>query len=114
MDLHAVTVPHDPKALRQASYATVAAYMAAGVDTSKSNIFLQSHVPGHSELAWLLGCYTPVGWLERMIQYKVCNTPRLCGLACCSGCPAPVQAPCKAPHGANALGPRSTFTSTNH
>ena len=72
VDLHAITMPHDPKALRQASHSTAAAYLAAGVDTSKSSIFMQSHVPGHSELAWLLGCYTPIGWLQKMIQFKVC------------------------------------------
>lgn len=71
VDLHAITVPHDAKALRQASHSTAAAYLAAGVDTAKSSIFMQSHVPGHSELAWLLGCYTPIGWLQKMIQFKV-------------------------------------------
>ena len=73
VDLHAITVPHEPKDLREASHATAAAYIAAGVDPSKSSIFMQSHVAGHSELTWLLGCYTPIGWLERMIQFKVCR-----------------------------------------
>lgn len=70
VDLHAITMPHDPKALREASHATAAAYIASGISPDKSSIFMQSHVPGHSELTWLLGCYTPLGWLERMIQFK--------------------------------------------
>lgn len=70
MDLHAITVPHDAKELRAASHSTAAGYIAAGIDPQKSRIFMQSHVPGHSELQWLLGCYTPLGWLERMIQFK--------------------------------------------
>lgn len=70
MDLHAITVPHDAKELRAASHSTAAGYIAAGIDPQKSKIFMQSHVPGHSELQWLLGCYTPLGWLERMIQFK--------------------------------------------
>jgi hypothetical protein len=82
VDLHAITVPHDALALRHASHATAAAYMASGIDTSKSSIFMQSHVTGHSELAWLLGCYTPIGWLERMTQFKVCTPLRCCALAC--------------------------------
>lgn len=88
VDLHAITMPHDPKALRAASHATAAAYLAAGVDSIKSSIFMQSHVSGHSELTWLLGCYTPIGWLERMIQYKVRvelppSTERRCRLRVC-------------------------------
>lgn len=64
-------MPHDPKALRQASHSTIASYLAAGIDPDKSSLFIQSHVPQHAELAWLLGCYTPLGWLERMTQFKV-------------------------------------------
>ena len=64
-------MPHDAKELRQASHTTAAAYLAAGIDPKQSSIFMQSHVPGHSELTWLLGCYTPIGWLERMVQFKV-------------------------------------------
>lgn len=71
VDLHAITMPHDPKALRQASHSTIASYLAAGIEPSKSSLFIQSHVPQHAELAWLLGCYTPLGWLERMTQFKV-------------------------------------------
>ena len=68
-------MPHEPKALREASHATAAAYIASGIDPDKSSIFMQSHVPGHSELTWLLGCYTPLGWLERMIQFKARSHP---------------------------------------
>ncbi|GFR50009.1 hypothetical protein Agub_g12156 [Astrephomene gubernaculifera] len=70
VDLHAITLPHDPAHLRAATRAMAATYMAAGIDPDKSTIFIQSHVPAHSELAWLLSCCTPVGWLGRMIQYK--------------------------------------------
>jgi tryptophanyl-tRNA synthetase len=71
VDLHAVTnSPHDPRELREATRAMAAAYIAAGVDPSKAKIFVQSHVPAHTELAWLLECVTPVGWLGRMTQFK--------------------------------------------
>merc|ERR1712071_59070 len=70
VDLHAITMPHDPKELEESSLASAALYLAAGIDPEKSNIFIQSHVPAHSELAWLLNCCTPMNWLERMIQYK--------------------------------------------
>jgi tryptophanyl-tRNA synthetase len=70
VDLHAVTSPHDPKELREATRAMAAAYIAAGVDPKKAHIFVQSHVPAHAELGWLLECVTPVGWLGRMTQFK--------------------------------------------
>lgn len=71
VDLHAVTAPHDPDALREDTLASAALYLAAGIDPAKgSKVFVQSHVPAHSELAWLLNCATPINWLERMIQYK--------------------------------------------
>lgn len=71
VDLHAITQPHVPEDLLQSSRMSAALYLAAGIDPSKgSKIFLQSHVPAHSELTWLLQCMTPVNWLERMIQYK--------------------------------------------
>jgi len=70
VDLHAITMPHDPKELGENSLAVSALYIAAGIDPTKSSIFIQSHVPAHSELAWLLNCATPMNWLERMIQYK--------------------------------------------
>jgi len=70
VDLHAITAPHNPKQLREDSLSIAAMYLAAGIDPAKSKIFIQSHVRAHSEMAWLLNCITPMGWLERMIQYK--------------------------------------------
>ena len=70
VDLHAITVPHDPKTLAQDTKTIAALYLACGIDLEYSTIFVQSHVHAHSELAWLLNCITPLNWLERMIQYK--------------------------------------------
>lgn len=70
VDLHAITVPHDPKTLAHDTYAIAALYLACGIDLQHSTIFVQSHVTAHSELAWLLNCITPLNWLERMIQFK--------------------------------------------
>jgi tryptophanyl-tRNA synthetase len=70
VDLHAITVPHDPKQLAQNTYAIAALYLACGIDLEYSTIFVQSHVSAHSELTWLLNCITPLNWLERMTQYK--------------------------------------------
>jgi tryptophanyl-tRNA synthetase len=70
VDLHAITVPHDPQTLANDTYAIAALYLACGIDLQYSTIFVQSHVPAHSELAWLLNCITPLNWLERMIQFK--------------------------------------------
>ncbi len=70
VDLHAITVPQDPAVLAQSTREITAAYIAAGIDTKKSTIFVQSHVSAHSELAWILGCFTPMGWLNRMTQFK--------------------------------------------
>lgn len=70
VDLHAITMPHDPKDLDESTKASAALYLAAGIDPAKSRVFVQSHVPAHSELAWLLNCITPMNWLERMIQFK--------------------------------------------
>ena len=69
-DLHALTVPRDPKQLRQDTLEVVAEYIAAGLDREKSVIFIQNHVLEHAELAWIFNCITPVGELERMTQYK--------------------------------------------
>lgn len=69
-DLHAITVPHDPKYLAENTYKVAAAYLACGIDPQKSTVFVQSHVKAHTELAWLLNCITPLNWLERMIQFK--------------------------------------------
>lgn len=70
VDMHAITVPQDPKELNHSSYEAVAAYIASGIDPEKSTIFIQSHVPAHAELGWLLQCHTPMGWLNRMTQFK--------------------------------------------
>jgi tryptophanyl-tRNA synthetase len=70
VDLHAITLPQDPAVLAQSTREIAAAYIAAGIDTSKSIIFAQSHVSAHAELAWILGCLTPMGWLNRMTQFK--------------------------------------------
>ncbi|MGH7013265.1 MAG: tryptophan--tRNA ligase [Stellaceae bacterium] len=70
VDLHALTLPQDPKELREQTREVTAAYIAAGIDPERCIIFNQSTVPGHAELAWLLGCLTPLGWLNRMTQFK--------------------------------------------
>ena len=61
VDLHAVTLPHEPADLGAATRASAALYLAAGIDPARAAIFVQSHVPAHAELAWLLQCYTPIG-----------------------------------------------------
>ena len=70
VDLHAITVPHDPKLLTENTFSTAALYIACGIDPSESTIFVQSHVKAHSQLCWLLNCVTPLNWMERMIQFK--------------------------------------------
>ncbi|MBQ5762167.1 MAG: tryptophan--tRNA ligase [Clostridia bacterium] len=70
VDLHTLTVRQDPEALRQRSYALLALYMACGLDPEQTTLFLQSHVSGHAELAWILNCYTYMGELSRMTQFK--------------------------------------------
>ena len=70
VDLHAVTVPQDPEVLRQRTLLTAAQYLALGIDPDRSKIFVQSHVPAHTELAWVLGCFTGFGQAARMTQFK--------------------------------------------
>ena len=70
VDLHAITVPHDPALLAEHTLTTAALYLACGIDPEASTVFVQSHVSAHSELCWLLNCVTPLNWLERMIQFK--------------------------------------------
>ncbi len=70
MNLHAITLPQDPKELRQNVLDAAAVYLACGLDPKKSAIFVQSEVPQHAELAWVLGTLTPMGWLNRMTQFK--------------------------------------------
>ena len=70
VDLHAITVPQNPEELRQNSRRTAAQYLAAGIDVSKSALFVQSHVPAHAQLAWVLNCITGFGEASRMTQFK--------------------------------------------
>ena len=70
VDLHALTLPQDRELLRAHTREVTAAYLAAGINPEKCIIFNQSAVPGHSELAWLFACITPLGWLNRMTQFK--------------------------------------------
>ena len=70
VDLHALTQTQEPETLRNNIREVAAAYIAAGVDPERNILFNQSMVPGHSELGWILNCYTPLGWLNRMTQFK--------------------------------------------
>lgn len=70
VDQHAITVRQDPDMLRETTLNTLAVFMACGIDPARSIIFLQSHVPAHTELSWVLNCYTQVGELNRMTQFK--------------------------------------------
>ena len=70
VDMHAITVPYVPADLRQRTRSLVAQYIACGLDPEKCTLFIQSHVIGHAELAWVLGCLTPIGELQRMTQFK--------------------------------------------
>lgn len=70
VDLHAITVRQDPKALYNACLDGLALYIACGIDPAKSTIFMQSHVPEHAQLAWVMNCYTQMGELNRMTQFK--------------------------------------------
>ncbi|MDQ0090676.1 tryptophanyl-tRNA synthetase [Paenibacillus anaericanus] len=70
VDLHAITVPQEPAALREQSEMVAALYVAAGIDPNKANIFMQSHVPQHAQLGWLLTTLVSMGELERMTQFK--------------------------------------------
>lgn len=70
VDLHAITLAQDPATLRRRTLATAAQYLALGVDPSRATVFVQSHVPEHSELAWVLGCFTGFGQASRMTQFK--------------------------------------------
>lgn len=70
VDLHALTVRQDPQGLRRRSLEVAAWYLACGLDTSHSSLFIQSHVPEHTELAWVLSTFTMMGELERMTQFK--------------------------------------------
>ena len=70
VDLHAITVPQDPAVLRRRTLVTAAQYLALGIDPDRSTIFVQSQVPAHAELSWVLGCFTGFGQASRMTQFK--------------------------------------------
>ena len=70
VDLHAITTSEGRENLAKNSREVAAAYIASGIDPKQSIIFVQSSVPGHSELSWILSCLTPIGWLNRMTQFK--------------------------------------------
>src|SRR6201991_1140890 len=70
VDLHAITIPQEPATLRQRTLVTAAQYLALGIDPARATIFVQSHVPAHAELAWVLGCFTGFGQASRMTQFK--------------------------------------------
>ena len=70
VDLHAITVEYDPKSLRERTLRSVAQLLAAGIDPDRSTLFVQSHVPEHAQLSWVLGCITGFGEARRMTQFK--------------------------------------------
>lgn len=70
VDLHSLTVPQNPDDLRFQTRSLAAMLLACGIDPDKSTLFIQSHVPAHAEGCWLLNCITPLGWLQRMTQFK--------------------------------------------
>jgi tryptophanyl-tRNA synthetase len=70
VDLHAITTAQDPDVLRRRTLVTAAQYLALGVDPARATIFVQSHVPAHTQLAWVLGCFTGFGQASRMTQFK--------------------------------------------
>lgn len=70
VDLHSITVAQDPKVLRESIYQVLAYYIASGLDPEKVTLFCQSHVPQHSQLSWMLTCFTYMGELNRMTQFK--------------------------------------------
>jgi tryptophanyl-tRNA synthetase len=70
VDLHGMTEPFDPAELRRDTRGMFATLLAVGLDPERCTLFVQSHVPAHAELAWILNCVTPIGWLEKMTQYK--------------------------------------------
>jgi tryptophanyl-tRNA synthetase len=70
VDMHAITETPDPKQLHRRTLEAAAVYLAAGLDPEKSTIFVQSYVRAHAECCWILNCVTPIGWLERMTQFK--------------------------------------------
>ena len=70
VDLHAITAKYDSKKLAKDTLSTAALYLACGINPDKCSIFIQSQIPAHTELCWILNCITPMNWMERMIQFK--------------------------------------------
>jgi tryptophanyl-tRNA synthetase len=70
VDLHAITIPQDPTLLKGRIQEFAGLLMAVGIDPERSILFVQSHVSAHSELAWILNCFIPMGWMQRMTQFK--------------------------------------------
>jgi tryptophanyl-tRNA synthetase len=70
VDLHAITVPQEPNILKAKIREVTGLLLAAGIDPKQSILFVQSHVSAHAELAWILNCFTPMGWMQRMTQFK--------------------------------------------
>ena len=70
VDLHAITVPQDPETLKLKTRETAGLLLAAGIDPKMSALFVQSHISAHAELAWILNCFIPIGWMKRMTQFK--------------------------------------------
>lgn len=70
VDLHAMTLPYEPEVLRENTLQLAALYLASGLDRPGTTIFVQSHIPAHAELGWILDCFVPMGWLERQTQFK--------------------------------------------
>ncbi len=81
VDLHAITMGHEPELLRQRTRVTAAQYLAGGIDPERSTLFVQSHVPAHAQLAWVLGCITGYGEASRMTQFKDKSTREGSGAA---------------------------------
>ena len=76
VDMHAITAAQEPELLRNLSRDVAAVYIASGLNPEFSTIFIQSHVPEHAECCWVLNCITPLGWLERMTQFKIKSEQR--------------------------------------
>jgi tryptophanyl-tRNA synthetase len=70
VDLHSITVPHDPQTLKARTREVAGLLFAAGIDPVRSPVFVQSHLSAHAELAWILTCCIPMGWMQRMTQFK--------------------------------------------
>jgi len=70
VDLHAITVQQDPKELKSRTREVTGLLLAAGIDPKRSIVFIQSHISAHAELAWILNCFIPMGWMQRMTQFK--------------------------------------------